>query len=317
MKNNKKYIVYEHIFPNGMVYVGLTSNDPEKRWGKNGCRYKNKKFYDDIKNYGWENIEHKIIKSNLTVDEAIRIEKELILKYKENGVSYNISNGGELGLEDIAMFTYKGKTYTAKELIKFGKVSGLTAHDITTRVNHHGWSIEEALTKPKMKKDYMYEYNGNMYFIKDLIQFSKVKDLTIKDLYNRLNHHGWDVERALSQPLGTKKQPHGTGERKYEYKGNTYNSYELWEMRKVNELSVFDITNRINHHGWDIEKALTKPKKKMNQKFKYKNNLYTSKELQQIAKENGIDITYHDITDRINKGGWSVEKAVTTPKKKK
>ena len=90
MKNNKKYIVYEHIFPNGMVYVGLTSNDPEKRWGKNGCRYKNKKFYDDIKNYGWENIEHKIIKSNLTVDEAIRIEKELILKYKENGVSYNI-----------------------------------------------------------------------------------------------------------------------------------------------------------------------------------------------------------------------------------
>ena len=317
MKNNKKYIVYEHIFPNGMVYVGLTSNDPEKRWGKNGCRYKNKKFYDDIKNYVWENIEHKIIKSNLTVDEAIRIEKELILKYKENGVSYNISNGGELGLEDIAMFTYKGKTYTAKELIKFSKVSGLTAHDITTRVNHHGWSIEEALTKPKMKKDYMYEYNGNMYFIKDLIQFSKVKDLTIKDLYNRLNHHGWDVERALSQPLGTKKQPHGTGERKYEYKGNTYNSYELWEMRKVNELSVFDITNRINHHGWDIEKALTKPKKKMNQKFKYKNKLYTSKELQQIAKENGIDITYHDITDRINKGGWSVEKAVTTPKKKK
>ena len=33
------YFVYIHIFPNGKRYVGLTSQNPERRWGK-GIGYK-------------------------------------------------------------------------------------------------------------------------------------------------------------------------------------------------------------------------------------------------------------------------------------
>ena len=28
----KKWIVYKHTSPSGKVYIGITSNSPEKRW---------------------------------------------------------------------------------------------------------------------------------------------------------------------------------------------------------------------------------------------------------------------------------------------
>ena len=50
----------------------------------------------------------------------------------------------------------------------------------------------------------------------------------------------------------------------------------------------------------------------MNQLFNYNGKQYTSKELAELSNVNNL--TYHDITDRINGLGWSVEKAITTEK---
>lgn len=73
------YVVYEHITPSGKIYVGLTGQaDPNNRW-ENGKGYKyNLHFYRAIQKYGWENIEHRIVASNLTCEEACKLEKELI-----------------------------------------------------------------------------------------------------------------------------------------------------------------------------------------------------------------------------------------------
>jgi len=31
---NKNYCVYKHTSPNGKMYIGMTGQNPEKRWGK-------------------------------------------------------------------------------------------------------------------------------------------------------------------------------------------------------------------------------------------------------------------------------------------
>ena len=90
------YCVYMHITPSNKKYVGMTGRNPEKRWG-NGTTYTFNRYFDNaIKKYGWDNIEHVIIKNNLTYDEACSLEIKLIqdldLTNPENG--YNIAKGG-------------------------------------------------------------------------------------------------------------------------------------------------------------------------------------------------------------------------------
>lgn len=90
------YSVYIHIFPNGKRYVGVTSWKPELRWGANGGNYKNPYMKNAIKKYGWDNVIHEIVAENLTMEQASKMEIELIQKYDSANrqYGYNISLGG-------------------------------------------------------------------------------------------------------------------------------------------------------------------------------------------------------------------------------
>lgn len=92
------YSVYIHLFPNNKVYIGITKQKPENRWN-NGKGYKNNDYLANaILKYGWNNIEHKILYSNLTKEEAELKEVELIREYKSNikEYGYNILDGGNV-----------------------------------------------------------------------------------------------------------------------------------------------------------------------------------------------------------------------------
>lgn len=98
---DKKWCVYLHIIHTDCgydkYYVGITSQRIERRW-KNGFGYtKNTYFYRAIKKYKWENIEHIVLESNLSEDEAKKKEKYYIKKYKsfQNQYGYNLTLGGE------------------------------------------------------------------------------------------------------------------------------------------------------------------------------------------------------------------------------
>lgn len=91
------FTVYKHIFPNGKVYIGITSQRIESRWRNNGAGYKTcVVMWKAIQKYGWENIKHEIIAENLTQEQACQMEIDLIKQYdsthKDKG--YNISFGG-------------------------------------------------------------------------------------------------------------------------------------------------------------------------------------------------------------------------------
>lgn len=91
----EKYVVYEHIFPNGKRYIGISSN-PQRRWA-NGLGYNHNIYMKRaIQKYGWHNIEHHILFDSLTKSEAEQKEIELIAFYKSTNpkYGYNIDNGG-------------------------------------------------------------------------------------------------------------------------------------------------------------------------------------------------------------------------------
>lgn len=89
------FCVYKHTTPNGKCYIGITGQNPLKRW-QNGNGYKGQVFYYAIEKYGWDNICHEIISQNLSETEAKKMEIDLIAKYKSNNpeFGYNISSGG-------------------------------------------------------------------------------------------------------------------------------------------------------------------------------------------------------------------------------
>ena len=94
------YTVYKHQNKiNGKIYIGITMQEPERRWGNNGINYKTSPhFYAAIQKYGWNNFDHDILFKNLTHDEACSKEQELIEYYNSMNreFGYNSTSGGDV-----------------------------------------------------------------------------------------------------------------------------------------------------------------------------------------------------------------------------
>ncbi len=113
-KEDRRWCVYMHIFPNNKKYIGITCEKPQNRWGKDGNGYltiRNGKYTQPaianaINKYcpnsgDWDNIvKHKILFENLVKSEASEKEKYLIKKYDTTNSSYgyNIREGGVDGV---------------------------------------------------------------------------------------------------------------------------------------------------------------------------------------------------------------------------
>ncbi len=107
MKDKNTWCVYIHTSPSGKAYIGITSQKPERRWrdgtgylmkDKNGA-YHQPAIAHAILKYGWENFQHTIFDTNLSKNQAEKMEKMLIAFWKTNHpcYGYNIQSGGLLG----------------------------------------------------------------------------------------------------------------------------------------------------------------------------------------------------------------------------
>lgn len=99
MENGLKrgWCVYLHTTPSNKFYIGITSQVPNRRW-KNGHGYKSQSyFYNAIIKYGWDNIQHTVLRSDLTDTQAKRLEVMLISKLNTTNrtYGYNSTNGGD------------------------------------------------------------------------------------------------------------------------------------------------------------------------------------------------------------------------------
>ena len=89
------FTVYQHRnLSNGKSYIGMTSQEPKKRWenGLSGYR-NNQQMYNDIKNSDWNtNWEHNILGQFENKQEALNIEEMFIWLFDSTNEGYNISS---------------------------------------------------------------------------------------------------------------------------------------------------------------------------------------------------------------------------------
>ena len=159
---DKKYKVYILEVPNGKKYVGMTCRKPEYRW-RYGENYKsNEPFYEDIKEFGWENVRKIIVASDLSKEAAGALEKKLIIDFDTRNPrkGYNIEEGGKpehlsestrQKISEAHKGQYRDEIYRAhiseskrgEKNGMFGKVGGLNPYATKVRAIDQNGNIRE------------------------------------------------------------------------------------------------------------------------------------------------------------------------------
>lgn len=83
----KTYSFYTITTPDGMVFVGMTSGDPNKRFYPKLFSITSLNPY--IEQWGWDMLEKKVVKGNLTKEEAQELVLDTSSFCRENGVLIN------------------------------------------------------------------------------------------------------------------------------------------------------------------------------------------------------------------------------------
>lgn len=216
MTEEKIYKVYKHTLPmsvsgkeNDMVYIGLTSINPENRW-RNGLGYwQNKYFYNAIKKYGWDNFEHIIVADCLTKTEAENMEINLICQYDSANrlYGYNLDLGGssigkhsDNAKEKIRLANSKpimcietGEYYRSTvEAMEITKISTIKKH-LLGEFDYAGKLADGTkLHWTHCDEDVNREYTTSSIVAPSCCVtvngvYKKTIDVTIEDLYNLIN----------------------------------------------------------------------------------------------------------------------------------
>ncbi len=192
---DNQWKVYYHLFPNGKYYIGITSEPRvENRW-QNGAGYLTQPVYEAIKKYGWTNIEHGLIASDLTFEEANNFEALLIKKLNTilpNG--YNATYGGE------------GTTYYSDadfDYIKRKYLEGYTKNQIKNMSKYGLWIINKVIDNLDINTQ------SSEYHHKRLLKYNNIdvkqiindfkSGLTYEEISKRNNCCAEMVRRLISE----------------------------------------------------------------------------------------------------------------------
>ena len=145
------YTVYRHICPNNKMYIGITRKKPEDRFLNGQGYFDNKKFYKDIKKYGWDNIKHEILFKNLSRKLALCIESIYIVFYNTcneyNGYnSRQYSSNGKTTLKES-----KTRIVVNIDKDKYEKVKEIATQEGRSVSNYINYLIDKEIKKSHEK----------------------------------------------------------------------------------------------------------------------------------------------------------------------
>lgn len=123
------YSIYKFTFSDGKTYIGQTEKPVQIRWN-NGEGYKEQEVYIPIVLEGWDNIQKEILHTNLSKEQANKLEKYYIKKFNSIINGYNRTDGGsgykknkiqkELEQKEILKEKIKLEQELNKKLLSFG-----------------------------------------------------------------------------------------------------------------------------------------------------------------------------------------------------
>jgi len=122
MNGERRFTVYMHVCPNNKKYIGITCQSVKKRWVRGKGYNTNKYFFRAINKYGWDKIDHIIIRDNLSKGKACELEKQLIKKYNTTNqkFGYNHSKGGELSGFGVKHTKAMCRVKSKRQLFEYG-----------------------------------------------------------------------------------------------------------------------------------------------------------------------------------------------------
>lgn len=121
--------------------------------------------------------------------------------------------------------------------------------------------------------------------------------ITHNALYQRVHSYGWDIDRAITQPMKRDIPFHS----------------EWIDTAKNNGIKLSVFRARVRNQGWDEETAATTPilsSVECGIRSGDKKNIFTE---EQIKKMENLGLSRSTVRQRINSYGWSIEDAVNTP----
>ena len=280
--DEKIYYIYRHIAPNNKSYIGMTKQEPKRRW-QSGEGYNTQRlFYHAIEKYGWDNFSHEILEDNLTHDEACEREQYYINYYKSNQeeYGYNVTSGGD-GCRD------RGK-----------QVVQIYNNEIVNVFS----SIKEASEKLQMSHGAIGNYvrDGKMhggYFLK---QITYEEYLLIKNIAN--NKHLKLFRQAVlnekSEKTITRNKSCSIPISQYSLDGTYMHTYKSVNCA-MKETNIKNISYALKHKGSQAGGYLWKYDDGDYSNIEpYKDKKHNAKSVQKIDKENMIVLsTYKSLIE--------------------
>ena len=118
---NRKFTVYSHKSPEGKIYYGTTCQSLSQRFRGGKSYIKScvrSGFSSDIQKFGWDNFEHSIIATNLSLNDALELEEKLILECPKE-LSYNVC-ANSVDRHDLSL-DEEHKEIVSKSISKYWK----------------------------------------------------------------------------------------------------------------------------------------------------------------------------------------------------
>lgn len=180
------YTVYKHTTPSGKVYVGITKQNPKKRW-QNGNGYKkNEYFYRAILKYGWKNIEHEIIcQAPMSAAQAGAVEKSFIALYDSTNPDkgYNHSIGGDCSATG-ARFTEERRKNASEKTKELWADEKYRAKAIEAHKGYKPTKEELQKRSEGLKKAHKEgKYNNVDFSFRRTEEYRKTKSNDLKELW--------------------------------------------------------------------------------------------------------------------------------------
>ncbi len=200
--NKKNYSVYRHISPSGKSYIGITRQEPERRF-QNGYGYRTQiAFSRAIDKYGWENFKHEILEKNLTEKEACEKESYYIEKVYNsiapNG--YNTREGGTTGRITVmpVLQYYKGTPVNFFESITIASNElGIAQKTITIHCGEE--NAVNGYYFSKLDRIAPYNIPGEYWEMHDEKHLKAMKGVIAADTHDKTVSRNKNTARAINQ----------------------------------------------------------------------------------------------------------------------